>query len=152
MPVYAVIGCAAVDAGAEWLRLRTDTGAVRTIPWSNVALAGMGGGPLNIKGVAERTAPYLSTHDSLWVLSGDRSLAQLMIEKEGPRREAVLAAFAANLGERWRGDKLSTNELTDLMFKMPAPVKMPKMLVVMMVVMGVTVLLAMAALMFVRGK
>lgn len=151
MPMDAVIGCAAVDAGAEWLRLRTDTGAVRTIPWSRVTLAGMGG-PLNIKGVAERVAPYLSTHDSLWVLSGDRSLAQVMIEKEGPKREAVLAAFAANLGERWRGDRLSTNELTDLMFKMPAPVKMPKMLVVMMMVLGAAVLLATVALIFVRGK
>src|SRR5487761_2378839 len=112
MPVDAVIGCAAVDARAEWLRLRTDTGAVRTIPWSRVTLAGIGG-PLHIKGVAERAAPYLSTHDSLWVLSGDRSLAQVMIEKEGARREAVLAAFASNLGERWRGDRLSTNEVTD---------------------------------------
>src|SRR5438132_2476468 len=39
----AVIGCDAVDAEVGWLRLRTATGAMRTIPWSAVKIAGMGG-------------------------------------------------------------------------------------------------------------
>jgi hypothetical protein len=155
MNMDAVIGCASVEANDAWLRLKTAGGALRTIPWSAVSVAGLSSGQsfkIEIQGVTEKVAPYLLTHDSLWILWGDRALAQVMIEKDGPARAALLAAFADRLGDRWHGDRLSMNELTTLLFKMPAAVKMPKFLVVIMILMGLGVLAATVVLLLVKGK
>jgi len=155
MNMDAVIGCASVEAGGEWLRLKTATGTVRTIPWTAVMAAGMGlaeHSKITIQGVTEKVAPYLATHDTLWIFSGTGEIAQVMIEKQGPEREVLLGAMVANLGKRWHGNDLPMAALTEMLFRIPAPVKMPKILIVMMIVMGLVVLAAMAVLMFVRGK
>jgi len=102
----AVIGCDAVDAGSEWLRLKTVAGLTRTIPWSAIRLAGMGSelnGHVTIEGVTEKVAPFLPTHDSLWIVYAENGFAQVMIEKgTSAKRSAILAAFAKNLDERCR--------------------------------------------------
>lgn len=114
MAMDAVIGCEGVDAGPEWLRLRTAAGAVRTIPWSAIQLAGMGGnheGGVTISGVTEKVAPYFPTHDSLWIIYGD-GMVQAMIDKAGAKRDAIIGTFARQLGSRWHGDQLAPMELS----------------------------------------
>ena len=150
MHMDAVIGCDAVDAGAEWLRLKTAAGAVRTIPWSTIKLAGMGGnhdGNMEIQGVTEKATPYFATHDSLWIVCTDGGIAQVMIEKASPKREAILAMFAKQLGIGWRGDELTTSELTNALFQMPVSVSkgLPKIVTVMMAVMALLILAAIVA-------
>ena len=136
MNADAVIGCDAVDAGADWLRLKTAGGAVRTIPWSGVKLAGMGiQGEVTINGVTEKTAPFVATHDSLWIVYPDSGFAQVMIEKTNPKRSAILDAFAQRLETRWRGDQLTAGELAGAMWSR-SKVQLPKAIVVMMIVAG----------------
>ena len=122
MNMDAVIGCDSVDAGAEWLCLRTAGGAVRTIPWSAIKLAGMGGnheGQLSIQGITEKVTPFFATHDSVWIVYADGGIAQVMIEKSSPKRDAILAAFAQYLGIGWHGDHLAMDELTDALMSAP---------------------------------
>jgi hypothetical protein len=122
MNMDAVIGCDSVEAGAEWLRLRTAGGAVRTIPWSAIKLAGMGGnhdGQLSIQGITEKVTPFFATHDSVWIVYADGGIAQVMIEKSSPKRDAILAAFGQFLGIGWHGDHLPMNELTDALMSAP---------------------------------
>jgi hypothetical protein len=157
MSMDAVIGCDAVVVDPQWLRLKTATGALRTIPWTTVRIAGMGGnhdGHMKIQGVTEKVTPLFATHDSLWIVSGDGSLAQAMLEKTHANRESILAMFAQQLGDRWHGDQLSVNQLSEEMMRMPAlaPIRLPKTLIVMMIVMGASVLLAIVVLMFVHPK
>jgi hypothetical protein len=147
MHMDAVIGCDAVDAGAEWLRLKTAAGAVRTIPWSTIKIAGMGGnhdGNMEIQGVTEKATPFFGTHDSLWIVCTDGGIAQVMIEKASPKREAILDAFAKYLGIGWRGDELTTSELTNALFQMPVSASkgLPKIVSVMMAVMAFLILAA----------
>jgi len=83
----AVIGCDAVDAGAEWLRLKTASGATRSIPWNAIKFAGMGENMhahITIKGLTEKVAPFLATHDSLWIVYADGGFALVMLEKTAP--------------------------------------------------------------------
>lgn len=149
----AVIGCDAVDAGAEWLRLKTATGATRTIPWSAIKVAGMGAGlegNVTIQGVTEKVAPFLATHDSLWIIYTDGAMAQVMLEKANPKRETIRDAFAQHLGDRWHGDDLTVDELMGPMM-IPPKVQMPRTLVVMMAGIGIVFFLAMAILYFMHG-
>jgi len=155
MNTDAVIGCDAVDAGEGWLRLTTVAGPLRTIPWSAVKVAGMGAGletHITIQHVTEKVAPFLGTHDSLWVVYAEGGMAQVMIEKESPKRDAILAAFAQQLDTRWHGDQLTASQLTDAMFQMPPRVRMPKILIVMLVLVPLTFFLALAVLFFVKAK
>lgn len=155
MNMDAVIGCDAVDAGTEWLRLRTAGGAVRTLPWGAVKIAGLGGnheGHVEIQGVTERVAPFFATHESLWIVYAEGGFAQAMIEKEGPAREAILATFAQRLGIGWRGEELTTSELTDALFAMPvaAPLKVPRVLIFMIA--GMLFVLLSAVVVLVLGR
>jgi hypothetical protein len=159
MNMDAVIGCDAVDAGSgetnTWLRLRAVSGAIRTIPWSSVKLAGMGGnheGHIQIQGITERVTPLFATHDSLWIVYANGGFAQAMLEKSHPKRDAILAAFAAQLGARWRGDQLEQNALMDVMFHVPVAAMsgLPKLMTIMIVVMAIMFLLAVAAIYFAR--
>ena len=134
MNMDAAIGCDSVDAGAEWLRLRTAGGAVRTIPWSGIKIAGMGGnheGHVEIQGVTEKVTPFFATHDSLWIVYAEGGFAQTMMEKSSPKRDAILATFTERLGIGWRGEEFTTNELTDALFHIPlaAPTRIPRMLI-----------------------
>ena len=156
MNMDAVIGCDAVDAGAEWLRLRTAGGAVRTIPWSAIKLAGMGGnheGNMEIQGVTEKVTPYFATHDSLWIVYADGGIAQVMIEKSNPKRDAILAAFAEQLRIGWRGDELTSNELTEALFQMPVSsgMRIPKKLIFMVAAMLFVTLAAVVVLVLGRS-
>ena len=149
----AVIGCDAVDAGTDGLRLTTANGATRTISWSAIRLAGMGArleGHVAIQGATEKVAPFLATHDSLWIVYGEGGFAQVMMEKASPRREAILATFAQRLDERWCGDELTAKELTGAMM-IPPQVRMPKGIIVAMVVVGIAFFLGIAILFFARG-
>jgi hypothetical protein len=155
MNTDAVIGSDAVDAGDSWLRLTTSAGAVRTLPWRAVKLAGMGAaleGHITIQRVTEKVAPLLATHDSLWLVYAEGGLAQVMIEKASPKRDALLACFAQHLDARWRGDRLTASELTGAMFQMPPQVRMPKIVIVMLVLVPLAFFLALAVLFFVKAK
>jgi hypothetical protein len=153
MNTDAVIGCDAVDAGSEWLRLNTAAGTTRTIPWSAIKLAGMGHkleGHVTIQGVTEKTAPSLATHDSLWIVYAEGGFAQVMIEKISPKRDAILAAFAQHLGDRWQRDELQGSDLMGAMM-IPAKVRFPRMLIVMLAVIAITFFAAMVMIFFTHG-
>jgi hypothetical protein len=149
----AVIGCDAVDAGSEWLRLTTAAGALRTIPWGAIRVAGTGvglEGHVTIQGVTEKVAPFLATHDSLWIIYTDGAMAQLMLEKASPKRETIRAAFEQHLGDRWHGDDLTADQLMGPMM-IPPKVQMPNTLIMMMAGIGIVFFLAMAILYFMHG-
>jgi hypothetical protein len=150
MNMDAVIGCDGIDAGTAWLRLTTAAGASRTIPWAAIKIAGMGGnheGHMKIQDVTEKVTPYFPTHDSLWIVYADGGFAQAMIEKTGAKRDAILATFAQQLGERWRGDLFTTDDLTEAMFQMPlsASKGLPKIVMIMMAAMAALILGAIVA-------
>jgi hypothetical protein len=132
------------------LRLTTAAGAVRTIPWSAIKIAGMGGnheGHMTIQGVTDKVTPYFPTHDSLWIVYAEGGFAQAMIDKAGAKRDAILASFAQQLGERWRGDRFTPDDLTVAMFEMPisASKGLPKIVTIMMAVMAALIILAIVA-------
>jgi hypothetical protein len=150
MKTDAVIGCDAVDAGPQWLRLTTAGGAVRMVPWDGVKLAGMVEAHIKIHGLTEKVAPLLRTHDSLWVAYAEGGLAQVMIEKENPKRTAILEMFAAQLGERWKGDRLSDQDVIGVL--MPTQVAMPRLVMALMIAVGLAFFLALAVLFLVRSR
>jgi hypothetical protein len=149
----AVIGCDAVDPGAEWLRLKTVSGATRSIPWSAIKFAGTGEhmhAHITIKGLTEKVAPFLATHESLWIVYADGGFALVMLEKTSPKREAILAALAAHLANRWQGDQLQASDLMGAMM-IPPKVRMPRSIVVVMALVGIAFFLAIAILFFMHG-
>ena len=94
----------------------------RTIPWSAIKIAGMGGnheGNMEIQGVTEKVTPFFATHDSVWIVYADGGITQVMIEKSSPKRDAILAAFAQYLGIGWHGDQLAMPELSRAMMAAP---------------------------------
>ena len=151
MNMDAVIGCDSVEAGAEWLRLRAAGGAVRTVPWSAIKLAGMGGnheGQLTIGGITEKVTPFFPTHDSLWIVYAEGGMAQVMLEKSSPKRDAILAAFAQHLGIGWHGDELPMMELSRALMSAPVAVAsgIMKRAVMMTAVMLILAALAVVAM------
>jgi hypothetical protein len=153
MKTDAVIGCDAVDAGVEWLRLKTVDGATRTIPWSAVSFAGFGDNlktHISIQGVTEKTAPFLATHDSLWIVYAEGGFAQVMVEKISPKRDALLAAFAQHLGERWQDDELQESDLMGAMM-IPAKVRISKVMLTGLLIMGVVFFAIIAMIFFAHG-
>lgn len=149
----AVIGCEAVDAGAEVVRLTTAAGAMRAIRWRAIRIAGIGPGPeseVKVQGVTEKVAPFLASHDPLWIAYGKDDFAEVMIEKDSPSRAAILAAFKQHLGERWRGDELTASELSGQMM-IPPKVRIPKAVVVALVVVAIAFFLSAAILFFMQG-
>jgi hypothetical protein len=150
MNTDAVIGCDAVDAGPQWLRLTTASGVVRTLPWSAIKIAGMGGnheGQMEIQHVTEKVTPFFATHDSLWIVYAEGGFAQAMLEKSSPKRDAILATFAQQLGIAWRGDEFTSRELTEALFQMPVSMSkgIPKVVTIMMAVMAALIIFAIAA-------
>ena len=159
MNMDAVIGCDSVDAGSgpgnDWLRLRTAGGAVRTIPWSAIKLAGMGGnheGQLTIEGMTEKVTPFFATHDSLWIVYADGGMAQVMLEKSGPKRDAILAAFAEHLGIGWHGDQLAMFELTKALMAGPVASAAGISRIVIFMIAGMLFVILAAVVVIVLGR
>ena len=153
MTADAVIGTESVDAGPEELHLETASGAIRNIPWSAIKLAGMGdrlNDEVEIRRVAERVAPFRATHDSLWIVYSPAGFVRAMIEKTGPRRDAILAAFANHLGSRWRNDELTEPELSGAIL-IPPKVQIPKAVIVMLIALLIAFFAAIAILFFMHG-
>jgi hypothetical protein len=155
MNMDAVTGCDAVDAGNDWLRLRTASGALRTIPWPAVKIAGMGGnheGEITIQGVTEIVTPLFATHDSLWLATDGGDFAQVMLEKTHPKRDQILAAFAQQLGPRWHGDRLDQSALWEMTFPVPASIQTgARKRILMMIVAMVGLIILAIVLAFVLG-
>src|ERR1700722_4685605 len=144
MNTDAVIGCDAIDAGPQWLRLKTAAGVLRAVPWDGVRLAGMVEAHVKIQGLTEKVAPLRATHDSLWVAYAEGGLAQVMLEKENPKRAAIFEMFAAQLGDRWKGDQLSNEEVIRSMMPSAGQVVMPRLVIALMIAVGLAFFLALA--------
>jgi hypothetical protein len=148
----AVIGCSAVETTAEWLRLRTATGDTRTIPWSSIRLAGVCeslDGHVTTPAVTRKVAPYLPTHASLWVFY-EHGIAQVMLEKPSARQDAIYAAFAEHLGERWQGDELKRSDLDGAMM-IPPKRRVPGWMGLAMTVLAIAFFLSVGILFFLHG-
>ena len=153
MTADAVIGSEAFDAGPEELHLATAAGAIRNIPWNAIKFAGMGGqldDQVEDGAVAERVAPFRATHDSLWIVYSPAGFVRAMIEKTGPRRDAILTAFANHLGNRWRDDELTEPELTGAML-IPPKVRIPSAVMVTLTAFLIVFFAVVAILFFVHG-
>jgi hypothetical protein len=148
----AVIGCDAVEAGPEWVRLKTSSGPLRTIPWSAIKIAGLGNSlesHVTIERVSEKLAPYRATHDALWIVYSDGAIAQVMLEKVHPKRNSILDAFDKHLGDRWK-DQLTESELMGPML-IPPKVRVPKPIVWILIALAIVFFASLAILFFVHG-
>jgi hypothetical protein len=149
----AVIGCESIHPEPEALRLIPAGGEARIIAWNSIRLAGMGAKfdrHVLRQGVTEIVGPYLATHNSLFIVYGEGSFAEVMIEKTSPQCGAILAAFSKHLGDRWRGDDLKESELTGATL-IPPTVRFPKASLVTAIAAGIAFFLVMAILFFTHG-
>jgi hypothetical protein len=71
------------------------------------------------KGDLEQITALRLTHDPLWIESAD-GVAVVMMEKDNPKRDRIVATFAERLESRWQGDQLTMAEAAMRLFKMPA--------------------------------
>jgi hypothetical protein len=115
-----VVGCEAIDAGPDWVRLRVPGAAVRSIPWASItaAAAPTDDEHMKFEGNLAPITEFRATHVPLWIEYGD-GVAVAMLERDDPRREAIVAAFRERLGSRWI-DQLTTAQAAMRMFK-PIP-------------------------------
>jgi hypothetical protein len=113
-------GCKAIDVDPAWVRLHTPGGRMQTIPWSAIKLAALPPPDSNItfEGDMSPITQLRDTHDALWI-QGAEGLDVVMLEKASPKRAAIIEAFETHLGPKWAGDRMSANDLSMLMFKMP---------------------------------
>jgi hypothetical protein len=148
------------SAVIPWTKVRngcltTASGPVRTIPWSAVNVAGMSGKnelDLQIEGVTEQLTAYAATHDPLWILYGD-GFAQIMIEKDSPKRDAILSAFAQQLGPRWEADRLDPQALMRMLFRTASrPARTSRRLIFMFAIIGFVVLSVVVMLVIGRSR
>ncbi len=153
MSMDAVIGCDAVDAGNDWLRLHTVAGPVRTIPWESVKAAGTPNGSIRIdlQGVTDKVAPYIQTHDALWITHAD-GVAQIMLEKASPKSNAIVAAFERQLGARWRSSGITTQDLISELSPLKTKGGIPKVLILMIVMSVMFLLLALVLPLILRHQ
>jgi hypothetical protein len=105
---------------------------------------------ITIQGVTEAAAPYLATHDPLWIMYSDGGIVQVMLEKGSSKRDPILAAFAQHLHDRWRGNELGASDLRGAML-IPPKIRFPRGLIVAMVALGIIFFVALAILFFVHG-
>jgi hypothetical protein len=73
---------------------------------------------MTFEGDLEQITALRSSHDPLWIESGD-GVAIALLEKQHPKRNAILAAFQERVGARWLGDRLTAQEAAMRMFKLP---------------------------------
>jgi hypothetical protein len=112
-----VVGCEAIDAGPDWVRLRVPGAAVRSIPWASItaAAAPTDDGHMTFEGNLTPITEFRATHVPLWIEYGD-GVAVAMLERDDPRREAIVSTFRERLGSRWI-DQLTTAQAAMRMFK-----------------------------------
>ena len=130
-----VVGCDAVDAGPDWVRLRVDGGAVRTIVWSSItaAAAPVDGEHVTFEGTLGPITQLRATHDPLWIEYAD-GVAWAMLERDSAKREAILGTFRERLGARWM-EHLTLMNAAQRMFKPMSAGRMNQRLKVMILVM-----------------
>lgn len=153
MTTDAVIGCASVDPSPQELRLKTVDGATRVIPWSAIRVAGMGNrliGHVTISGITDQTAPFAATHDPVWIVYAHGGLAQIMLEKSGSNRDAILEAIEGQLGERWSGDDLQESDVTGATL-IPPKVEFPRKVSFTLALVAIAFFAAIAILFFMHG-
>lgn len=153
MTTDAVIGCASVDPSPQELRLKTMDGATRAIPWSAISVAGMGNrltGHVTILGITDKTAPFAATHDPLWIVYAHGGLAQIMLEKSDPQRDAIVEAIAAKLDNRWAGDGLQESDVMGALL-IPPKVEVPRKLSLTLALVAIAFFAVIAILFFVHG-
>lgn len=120
--IVVVVGCDSVDADSSWLRLHVAGGHLQTLDWTGISMAALvrNDEHMTFEGDLEQITSLRSTHDPLWIESGD-GVAVALLEKQHPKRNAILAAVQERLGARWMGDRLTAEEAAMRMFKLPAP-------------------------------
>jgi len=130
-----VVGCDAVEAGPDWVRLRVDGGAVRTIAWSSItaASAPVDGEHVTFEGTLGPITRLRATHDPLWIEYGD-GIAIALLERDHAKRKAILGTFREQLGPRWM-EHLTAMEAAQRMFKPMGSSGMNRRLKVMILVM-----------------
>jgi hypothetical protein len=149
----AVIGCASVDPSPQELRLKTVDGATRIIPWRSIRVAGMGNrliGHVNILGITDKTAPFEATHDPVWIVYAHGGLAQIMLEKSGSNRDAILGAITGQLDDRWSGDDLQESDVTGALL-IPPKIEFPRRMSLTLALVAIVFFAAVAILFFIHG-
>jgi hypothetical protein len=151
-----VVGCDAIDAGPDWVRLRVPGAAVRSIPWSSITAAAAPADDPNMtfKGDMSPMTEYRATHTPLWIEYGD-GVAVAMLERDDPRREAILSTFRERLGGKWI-EGLNTQQAAMRLFQaMPTVTRMEsriKWMVLIIAAMLVLPILAFVAFQLMRSK
>jgi hypothetical protein len=111
------------------------------------------GAQMTFKGDLGQISALSTTHDALWIESGDGMVIALL-EREHPKREGILAAFKERLGSRWMGDRLTSNDAAMLLFRDlgggPRRGGFPKMAIVAIIAIFVMFLLAFVGSRFAR--
>jgi hypothetical protein len=115
-----VVGCEAIDAGPDWVRLRVPGAAVRSIPWASITAAATPSDDahMTFEGKLAPITEFRATHVPLWIEFGD-GVAVAMLERDDPKREAIVATFRERLGSRWI-EPLTITEAAQRLFR-PMP-------------------------------
>jgi hypothetical protein len=94
-----VVGCEAIDAGPDWVRLRVPGAAVRSIPWGSItaAAAPTDDDHMTFEGKLAPITEFRATHVPLWIEYGD-GVAVAMLERDDPRREAIVGSVPGAIG------------------------------------------------------
>ncbi len=145
-----VVGCDAVDAGPDWVRLRVAGGAMRTIAWNSItaAAAPVDGEHVTFEGTLGPITQLRATHDPLWIEYAD-GVAWVMLERDNTKREAILGTFRAQLGARWM-EHLTVMEAAQRMFKPMSAGRMNQRLKFMILVMVAMLVLPILAVMLIH--
>ncbi len=142
-----VVGCEAIDAGPDWVRLRVPGAAVRTIPWTSITAAATPSddGHMTFEGNLSPITQFRDTHFPLWIEHGDE-VAVAMLEKGSAKSDTIVGVFRERLGARWL-EPLTTVEATQRLFKaMPSAGGFEKRILWMILATVALLIIAMAAL------
>jgi hypothetical protein len=142
-----VVGCEAIDAGPDWVRLRVPGSAVRSIPWSSItaAAAPSDDGHMTFEGDLAPITQFRETHFPLWIEYGD-GVAVAMLEKGSAKSDEIVGAFRQRVGARWI-EPLSLAQAAQRLFKaMPSVAGMQKRILWMILATVALTIIAMAAL------
>jgi hypothetical protein len=119
MMMNVIVGCDAIDAGPDLVRLHMPGGSLKTIPWSAVGMAAL---PVNDKhmtfeGELSPITKLRATHDALWIEHGVEMIV-VMLEKDHENHDSIVAAFGEHLGAKWMADGITMQAASMRMMKM----------------------------------